>query len=357
MRSGQIPVALHLYREAAEREQAALRALDKSKLRTLGVTSVSAVALLYKAKEFDRAEHLAFQLLTDTNLPDFATDDLKVLLRTIWSEAIMERAGVKFLRGDVLVSVRGGEVVPGGAPLDLILRKVEEIRGLIYRTAEFLANAPHRKHGLPNQTIQEICRPWLFQAAPGSYQFAVRVQQPAQIPMFPEIGLRVDEVTPKLLQIIRASIEDPEGVLPGIVPNPEYRATFLKMTRNLAPTGKSFTQLEVRAAWPIEEPPITLVPKSRESISNALRGELPRPAEPKGRTRISVQGVLRALHLDQDWLEITVQEQTGERHIHVLGAGDAVDDVIGPMVNHTVVLDASVTRGGRHYLIDLQPAE
>ena len=47
------------------------------------------------------------------------------------------------------------------------------------------------------------------------------------------------------LAILRASSEDPAGALNEIVPNDEYRTTFLKLTRNLAPTGKLFGRMEI----------------------------------------------------------------------------------------------------------------
>ena len=48
----------------------------------------------------------------------------------------------------------------------------------------------------------------------------------------------------------------------------------------------------------------------------------------------SIVGVLRAVHLDRDWIELTV----GNDHIRITQVGEAVDDVIGPMVNHSVVV-------------------
>lgn len=39
--------------------------------------------------------------------------------------------------------------------------------------------------------------------------------------------------------------------------------------------------------------------------------------------------VLRAVHLDKDWLEVAVDG----RHIRVVGVGEQVDDVIGSLVN------------------------
>ena len=66
---------------------------------------------------------------------------------------------------------------------------------------------------------------------------------------------------------------------------------------------------------------------------------------------------MRALHLDQDWLEITSDSSTGQKPIRIYEAGETVDDVVGPMVNREVLIDAFVTRDGRHLLRDIQAAE
>jgi len=44
--------------------------------------------------------------------------------------------------------------------------------------------------------------------------------------------------------------------------------------------------------------------------------------------------VLRAVHLDRDWLEVTVDKD----HIRVEDVGEAIDDLIGPMVNRPVIV-------------------
>ena len=67
-------------------------------------------------------------------------------------------------------SLKGGEVITGGAPLDLVVEKVQTIQAIFYRTIEFIKDMPLRTRGAPIREIQESCRPWLFQAAPGSYQ-------------------------------------------------------------------------------------------------------------------------------------------------------------------------------------------
>lgn len=353
-RGGDLTKAGSLYRQAAEEEVRALEAVDPSKTRTLGITAVSATALWFKAGEHGNAEQLAYRWLSLPQIPAFAADQLRQILQTIWAEVARERAGVKFTGGEVLVAVRGGEILPGGAPLDLIVSKVTEVQALFYRTAEFLLHAPHRKRGAPPLEIQELCRPWLLQAAPSSYQFAVRVQEPPQQPLFPDRAVHAEKIANTFLEIVRATAEDPDTSLATLVPDPQYRSTFLKLTRNLAPTGKLFGELEVRSASPRDARSILLSPGSRELISDVLRRET-RPPDTEKRRQVQLRGILRALHLDKDWLELFAASPEGETHIKIYGAGDALDDVIGPMVNHVVVVDAFVGRFGRHYLRDIQP--
>jgi hypothetical protein len=59
-----------------------------------------------------------------------------------------------------------------------------------------------------------------------------------------------------------------------------YRESFLKLTRNLAPTGKTFTRLEIKSATDLEKHPIVFVPDSRKSINEVLKSSR-KPIEEK----------------------------------------------------------------------------
>src|ERR1700719_274534 len=123
-----------LFERAAQAEERALHALGTDKPRTLGVTATSAVALWYKAGKLDCAAQLAHQASAMAQMPKFALRDLRELLQAIWNEQAQREAGVSFVPGQVVVSVKGGEVVSGGAPLDVILDKVQIVQSLFYRT-------------------------------------------------------------------------------------------------------------------------------------------------------------------------------------------------------------------------------
>jgi len=349
--------AIEYYRLAAEQETLALGEIDPSKKRTYAITAVSAASLWYKARELQQAQSVAYMGLATDALPPFAVKELQELLQYIWSEDARQKAGINFTEGEVLVSVSGGEVVVGGAPLELILRKVDEVSKIFYRTIELLLNRPFRKRGAPSIEIQEQFRPWLFQAPAGSYQFAVRIERPKQMSFFPEgITPEVEQITQKFLQIVKASVDDPERDLVELVPNQEYRGAFLKLTRNLAPTGKLFGQLEIKSPSDVSTRPIILIPASREIINKSLRKP---DREDTGKTEnkvVRLRGVLRGLQLDNDWLDID-EEGQAQKPIRIYETGEAIDDVVGPMVNHRVLVDVVVRPTGKYAYRDIQLEE
>ena len=162
-----------LYAIAAQHEESALDAIASDKPRTYGIVAVSAVALHFKATEFAEAKTLAYRCLASQRLPEFATRQIEDMLQSI----MRKQANVHLDDAQMLVSLKGGAILYGGAPLGLIVEKSQKMRSLIYRTTEYLKNVPHRRRGEPSKEIKEAYRPWIFQAEPGSYQFMVSVQK------------------------------------------------------------------------------------------------------------------------------------------------------------------------------------
>ena len=87
-----------LYAQAADREEQALEKVQPAKARTLGITAVSAAALWYKAKRFDRAARLAQDYLE--RVPLFARDQLAELTLRL-AEPVRIRTGAPPRRVDV----------------------------------------------------------------------------------------------------------------------------------------------------------------------------------------------------------------------------------------------------------------
>lgn len=84
---GDRTVARSLYRRAAEAEERALDALDPAKVRTRGITGVSAVSLWLKAGEPAQVARLGEQLLADRALPRFAAVQVRELVDGVGEDA------------------------------------------------------------------------------------------------------------------------------------------------------------------------------------------------------------------------------------------------------------------------------
>jgi hypothetical protein len=320
-----------LYAQAAEAENQALQVVDRNKLRTFAITAVSAVSLWFKSRQFQKAEQLSYLMLSNADLPEFATAQLRTLVQAIWTESSKQAAGVSFLPGQVYVSVKGGEVVTGGAPLDLIVDKVQTIQSIFYRTIEEAQEIPLRRRGGPIREIQEACRPWLFQAPPGSYQFSIAIQEPPQKDFFKQ-SVDPSKIADRFLAVLKATSSDDPTLLESLVPDEGYRSTFLKLARNLAPSGKTFDKLEVRSATDIN--PVSLNPENRRVINTALKSITKKQMTDAAQTEKVLFGTLRAVDLNRDWIEISADG----RSFRVMGLADTLDDVIGPMVNRRVIV-------------------
>ncbi len=344
-RAGQSSAAVDYYRLAATEEANALADLDSGKTRTLGITVISAAALWMKAEEYAQAERLALEWLGNKQLPEFAKIELRTILQSIWSEQQFQRMGISLSKRDVLVSLSGGEVVIGAAPLDLIHQKENEVCNIFFRVIEMLLGKPSRRRGGPSAEIQNQFRPWLLQASPGSYQFAVRIQQSPQMALFSGDELTTEEITAKFLEVVEATVQDPEGVLTEVVPDNDYRKAFLRLSRNLAPTGKTYKRLEMRPGDDRQASAIVMLPESRSEIDQSLQRATQATQTVAGVNRERIAGVLRAVHLDKDWIELHNNEQT----VRIERAGDMIDDIVGPMVNHSVIVDVTVTSGKRYF--------
>jgi hypothetical protein len=212
---------------------------------------------------------------------------------------------VNLLPGQVFVSVKDGEIITGGAPLDLIVEKVQTIQAMFYRTVEFIRDMPLRSRGGPIREIQESCRPWLFQAVPGSYQFSVAIQQSKQPDFFKE-NLQPELVARHFFEILEATTSEDPKQLENVVPKAEYRTVFLKLSRNLAPTGKKFDSIEFRTNTGNTQ--VALTPQARSTINETLKSSRRPPDGDKvyEAEEEEVSGILRAVDLDKDFLDVIV---------------------------------------------------
>ena len=346
LRLGHRKDARKLYALAAEAEEQALGDLDLAKVRTYGITAVSAASLYFKAGQLDSAERIVIASMAFDQLPAFARRQLQHIMQVIWAERERQASGLRFAPGQLMVSVSGDHVVAGGAPLHPILDKVKTIDSMHCRTVEFLKHTAFRTHGPPSKEVRENYQSWLFQAPPGNYQFAVAMQQGDTEDMS---GSHGEVVADFFLKVLRLGCNGSDEEFAGVVPDARYRETFLKLARNLAPSGKTFDALEVRAADDSQS--VRLDREVRKRLGERIRGLGKSNVDAVAHRRVHI-GVLRAIHLDKDWLEVAVEEG----HIKVVGVGEEVDDVIGPLVNKRVIVRVS-SDGRTNRFVDIEAEE
>ena len=165
------------------------------------------------------------------------------------------------------------------------------------------------------------------------------IQEPKQLDFFRE-DVRPDLVARQFLEILKATSSEDQQQLETLVPKDDYRNVFLKLSRNLAPTGKRFDSIEFRTAT--GDALISLTPEARTVINQTLKKNRPVDAQGSQASEEELTGLLRAVDLDKDFLDLTIDGH----HSHVVGLGDAMDDVIGPMINKRVKVTAvQDTRG------------
>ncbi len=82
--------------------------------------------------------------------------------------------------------------------------------------------------------------------------------------------------------------------------------------------------------------PVSLSSDSRRQINATLKAEQPHTIPTATQTEVDLRGTLRALDLDKDFIALASEGIS----YHVIGLKDALDDVIGPMVNRVVIVRA-----------------
>ena len=341
-----------MFGEAAELEARALAQIPEDKLRTRGILAVSYVALLYKAGELDKAERASYELLAGDKIADAAKTELRDLLETVWDEQALATTGLHYSGNEILIALRGGQIGSGTAPLETALHYINGMTSLVYRVAEWQGQLPFRTRGLPPPEVKELVQARATQPSAGSYRFSIKLVESLQQWLFAEpqrINPKV--VSDGIIKAIRSAVLETSEPLSSAIPDPQYRATLVKLVRNVLPNSANLREVEVRTRLEgSDDQSVTLNLGARLRIAEYLRAE--RVAETSA-TPIRVEGVLRALHLDNNWLEIT---ESDGKHVRFKTREDEVDDIIGPMVNRRVVAFGTKQKGDP-FLLDIELQE
>jgi hypothetical protein len=326
---GQLDEARRLYAEAAEWEERALDQVRSDQARTRSVLSVSLASLYYKAQLFDESEIVIFRQLASRLLLPWAEKELRELLEVVADERlVMEKLGLRYSGQSFTVSLRGGEIGSGTGPLELILEKASGFKNLLYRFAEWVGEYPLRITGNPPKELTALIQARATEPAIGSYRLELRLTEPAQPDLFAGTKIPPEQVADTMFAFLSCLNRGAPREIEELVPQTDYREALLKLTRNVAPTGKRVAEIGV---YRHKNGGVQSV-----YLTNALYEKIREALPPKEAPEVPIQevrGVLRALHLDQNWLELTRADGTHQKCDTV---PSMLDDVVGPMVNQHV---------------------
>jgi hypothetical protein len=338
---GKSKEAFHFYARAAQLEEEALKAIPSDKTRTRSILSVSLAALLYKSQQFEKAEITIFRMLGTETLQEWANRQLRELLQVVSDERVLAtELQSRYSEESITVSLRGGEIGTGTGPLDLILEKASGFRSLLYRFAELIGNYPIRRSGNPPKELVDLIQARATEPMPGSYQLKIRLTEPIQPGLFQPSPVQPRDLSNVMFQFFdHLMVGDPQG-LEELVPQPDYRKALLQLTRNVIPRGKRIKEIGLHRTHDQKPESVYLTEALSPRISEVI------PKTPKGAEDEELErcGVLRALHLDKNWLELTLPNGLHEKCYTL---PDMLDDVVGPMVNRKVVVRGPKYRRGR----------
>ncbi len=113
-------------------------------------------------------------------------------------------------------------------------------------------------------------------------------------------------------------------------------------------TGKDFAVMTIKRDA-LDRNPITLDASSRKVMAEVIKTDFTKPRA-SGETEGTLSGTLRAAHLDEDWLEVSIDGD----HKRIFGVGETVDDEIGPLMNRAVVVKILTQASGRMMFVDIE---
>lgn len=334
-REGNRGMARRLFSEAADLEGEELFRTSKDRVRTRSILAVSYVSMLYKSARYADAEHAIYQLMAGGDLMEFAEVQLRDLLESVFDEQSLPE-GYEYSGDELEFALRGGQVGFGTAPFDLILQTGTGLRNYVTRMTEFTGGFPFRPRGAAPNEVQRALQTRATVPQSGSYRLSLRIVEPSQTVLFPEPKSvqprRAIDTALEVMRLAAGGTSASHQRLQEVVPDRQYRKAFLGILRNLAPTGRQAESLEVRRVGADADPydRVYFTKASGEKMKDLLLYEEPQEASERV---VHVDGVLRALHLDKRWLELALPD--GKR-LRYRTPKDALDDVIGPMVNRKV---------------------
>lgn len=327
------------FKSAADIQWEFVESLADDKVKTRSIYGLSAASLYYRAHELAMAEHVAFYILSKTDIEPYCKTKLKDLLSMIWDEQLLTNIGEQNPSTSLELVLRQGRIGYGRAPVDIVERFVRSILSFGQRVASWMAGISYTSK--ENKQMGEMYRAYETPAIASSYKMSICYTQPAQLSLeFPEHIKNPptpNELVKQMMVIMRYIHNDDIDGYESLINDAYYRLVFTKLLRNIMPNGKDVGEVELRCQGEEKEKAVILVPYNKQAIDNVI--SITKSKMPSGQIEVNTQkmGILRAVDLDNGTLRL----DTDSGKIPVTKTDTIPDDVIGPMLNKRVKVTGS----------------
>ena len=328
--TGQLAEARALYKLAASMEADAFAATSPERPKTRGILATGAIALFLKADAPEQGLRIARRLLaSEPELPEFAIRDIEELVDDLRLALDFHVRGETIAPGAYECVLTGPQVAHGLAPADAVVQKVEQVSRLGMRVYEYLSHLPLRL-GPVESHLRARFGLLIAEPTAGSFRFQVRFStHPQQLDLLASVPAN-GNLTSVFGSILEAATHPESTALTELVPDQDYRLVFLKLVRNLAPTGAAIDRIELRPVSPVGAATV-LTSQTARSIAQSIIKASPKSKQPEQ----TVEGYLRAIHLNDNWIGVGPRQGPLRK---LKASHDLVEDTLSGLIDRPVLV-------------------
>jgi len=360
-RKGQSHDAVRLFREALELEQEAAFSYSPTQESepSRSILFRSAAALAFHAGDYEQAEYLVAN-----GLSGFPPSEIKHELRLLQDEINFRHhislQGAELTEQQMQMTLWGDATGRGIISADLLVKRIDQIKILFYRTIERLSELPYRAVGKPPKFVTEQYRLFLNALVPSSFGVTFSIGQPIeQLEMFP--GFEVKKIEPaqvidEVITCFELIQQNESDALQERFNDNNYYQNFVAMAKQMAPDGEEIKVLGLAAIRDGTERSIGF---RRTKLEIQLgSNSTPENVNSRDREVIRIEGQLKvadSLSTKNETGKVKLVERSGAtRTIRV--PISQMQDVVQPYFDEYVVI-TGYRRGHSLYLTDIESGD
>lgn len=369
-KQGNAELAEQRFLEATKLESRAadLFPAEKDSEPTRSILYRSAASMAFHAKDYSLASQLVARGLGGFP-PREIFEELTNLQEDIAFHKHISAKGSELSEDQLQMILYGEATGKGIIEIGLLLKRLEQLRTIFYRTVERLSNIPYRTSGAPSKKITDSYNLFLDAFIPGSFGVSLIIGEPAkQLPLFPENNLLPEKIESE--QIIDEVLtcfellqeEDTESLSARFQEKPEYLENFVGVARQMAPDGIDIKALGFSASSNGKERTVGLRKTKQElPISKTMLSTLEFDFSEIGEEeRIQLDGVLRladSLSSRNNFGQVTLVSLDNNKVRHsILVPLTQMQDVVQPYFEEYVTITVA-KRGNNLYFEDILSAD